>query len=126
MRAFPGTKRFKIIGFPRNNQIKLTPLQLSAEGILEIVERMSDTEDEKQKKRRLMERIFPSSEWTDGEIKKVNNVLGIGGNFRISINEFCETAPTIIRRNALGEERWFSRNHLPVCWQIKPHPPLHE
>lgn len=107
MKAFPGISHFKITGLPSNSKLRLEPLYLSSEGLEDA---LSHTKGDK--------------EWTDRELTKIKAVLGDGGSFRPEINPFFNTLPTIIRRNALGEVRWKSKNHMPISWKVTPHPEI--
>lgn len=114
MRAFPNTKQFKVTGFSTNEQILLAPLIMSTEGLFS---NMNDRNKDQNM-------VYGNFAWSDKEIKSINTILGIGGSFHPSVDVLLSTLPKIIRRNALGEERWKSNNHMPVSWKVTPHPKM--
>ncbi len=114
MKAFPATKRFKIIGFPMRDQIKLEPLEMSSEGLAEINNAGAS----------VAAKVYGGHQWNDKDTKSINTVLGIGGSYHPSVDLLLNTLPRIIRRNTLGEIRWKSSNNMPTSWSVPPHPEI--
>lgn len=114
MKAFPGTKRFKVIGFPTWEQIKLAPLMLSSEGI----------DDKQLSDEKAIRKLYGDHDWTREDIKSINTILGIGGSYHPSVDVLLRTSPCFVRRNTLGEIRWKSANHMPSTWRVTPHPKM--
>lgn len=115
MRAFPDTRRFSITGFDTNSRLTLAPRGLSSEGLPDIDWSSIDVE-------KTVARTYGCHGWERADIDKINKV--IKGICPLSIDSVLATLPTIIRRNALGEQRWKSDNNMPVCWKIPLHPTL--
>jgi CRISPR-associated endonuclease Csn1 len=42
----------------------------------------------------------------------------MGRGWIVSANVLFSSHPLVVRRNALGQERWQSAGHLPCCWQV--------
>lgn len=81
--------RWRVDGFCGESQLRLRPLIMSAEGL-------------------------PAD--AAPELKKVIDSIG----WKIYVNVlFSSTPVSVIRRNSLGQERWFSKSHLPVCWKVE-------
>ena len=120
MKAFPNTNRFKIVGFKSNSKITLKPLLLSSEGLPDPIVK-NDTAETIKLKNQLRLSTYSSNDWSDEDIKAINTVFGVGGSFSPSVDCLCSTHPITIRRNALGDVRWRSNNHMPVSWKIEPH-----
>lgn len=108
MKAFPETKRFKVAGFPTNEQIQLEPLLMSSESLPNLEELTPQ----------IAAMLYGDENIEKNEAKKINTVLGAGGSFHPSVDKLLNSSPTIIRRNTLGEIRWSSNNHMPVSWKV--------
>lgn len=88
---FPGTKRWKVDGFPDKEKLRLRPLQLAGEGLPEDVS--AGTEE----------------------------ILGPKGNgWRVAINALFKSSQlVVVRRTALGMVRKLSRRHLPLTTRLR-------
>lgn len=82
-------RRWVLKGFYGPSRLTLYPLLLSAEGL-------------------------PNDAHED--LTKIIDKKG----FVISVNPlFANGSVTVVRRTTLGEERWMSSSHLPICWESK-------
>jgi CRISPR-associated endonuclease Csn1 len=122
MKAFPGTKRFKIVGFGVNSKLSLAPIQIAREGVPNIGITEGDDDKTIANKLKNKQRTYKDFDWTDEDISDINKLLGIGAPWTPSIDVFCKTLPTFIRRDTLGRIRYKSNNHMPVTWKVTPHP----
>ncbi|MDO5721972.1 MAG: HNH endonuclease [Actinomycetaceae bacterium] len=87
--VFPETKSWSITGFESNSIINLKPTLISQEGLND-----------------------------DISTKSVVTVVA-GKGWRATVNTlFSKHAVTVIRRNALGEERWRASGRLPISWEV--------
>lgn len=92
LRDFVGDiSRWRVDGFDSNSKLRLHPAQLSEEGL---------QGDENANVKTAI------SKKSNGWRPSVNRLFGSG-------------QITIVRRNSLGQERWKSNSHLPVCWEVK-------
>jgi CRISPR-associated endonuclease Csn1 len=115
-------RRFTITGFSQKTKITIAALQFSGEGLPEDISIRNDL--------KLLEKTywFPqgsshdkeNADWDiDNDIRDIKKCIwGAKGELLISVDELLQTHPTIIRRDALGRERWHSRNHMPCCWKV--------
>ena len=84
LKEYPEAFSWRVCGFPENAKIRLRPNLISEEGF-------------------------------DADISEDVVKLVSGKGWWVSPNTLLGNGPvTVIRRNALGEERWLSRAHLPV------------
>jgi len=84
LKEYPEASSWRVCGFPENAKIRLRPNLISEEGF-------------------------------DADISEDVVKLVSGKGWWVSPNTLLGNGPvTVIRRNALGEERWVSRAHLPV------------
>lgn len=88
---FPGTKRWRVDGFPDKEKLRLRPLQLAGEGLPEDVS--AGTEE----------------------------ILSPKGNgWRVAINALFKSSQlVVVRRTALGTVRKLSRRHLPLTTRLR-------
>lgn len=124
MKAFPGTRRFTIVGFGVNSKLSLSPIQISSEGIPDISITDSDNEKSVARKEKSKKLVYGDYGWSDDDISDINKLLGEGAPWTPSVDVFCSTLPTFIRRNTLGRIRYQSNNHMPVTWKVTAHPSL--
>ena len=117
MRAFPGMRRFVITGFNTNAKLTLAPCMLASEGLPTI-----DWKGDAAGIEKAIEPTYGMQGWSKDDIAAINFVVEKG--CPLSVNEVLGTHPVIVRRNALGIQRWESDNNMPVSWAIMPHPPL--
>lgn len=117
MRAFPGTRQFVVTGFNTNSKLTLAPRLLASEGLPTI-----NWEDNEASIKDAVGRTYGRQDWGKDDVDAINSVIEKG--CPLSVNEVLGTHPTIVRRNALGVERWKSDNNMPVSWRVLPHPPL--
>lgn len=117
MRAFPGTKRFKIIGFMSRDKMKLRPIQFADEGLPSFGSKTDTFSGEQLYE---ISKVYGSHDWTIEELRKVNTIIENG--YQAYIDRLFSTHPTIIRRDVLGNMRMNSDNHMPICWHVMPHP----
>jgi len=124
LKAFPGTKRFRIIGFPVASKLSLAPILFASEGLPDVFESETDNEDIRKRKHKARRITYGNNAWTDDDIVAINKLLGIGASWTPSVDSLFSTYPTIIRRNTLGQIRWQSNNNMPVSWKVAPHPQI--
>jgi CRISPR-associated endonuclease Csn1 len=122
MKAFPETKRFKIVGFGVNSKLSLAPIQIAREGIPDIGIVEGDDDRTATNKLKDKRKTYGDFDWADEDISDINKLLGVGAPWTPSIDVFCKTLPTFIRRDTLGRIRYKSNNHMPVTWKVTPHP----
>jgi CRISPR-associated endonuclease Csn1 len=124
MKAFPKTRRFVVVGFGTNRDIKIAPIQFATEGLPE--EKLPNDANENQREQWLKTRVktYGGLEWSDEDVKAINNVIGQGGVYSPKVNALLKTRPKIIRRNTFGEERWRALKHMPLSWQVPPEPTI--
>ena len=89
--VFPGTKRWRVDGFPDKEKLRLRPLQLASEGLPE--DASTGTKE----------------------------ILGSKGKgWRVAINALFKSPQlVVVRRTALGEVRKLSRGHLPLTTRLR-------
>lgn len=86
----PGTTRWRVSGFEDNARIGMRPAQLSGEGL------------------------------PDNAPDAIQKPLLDSNGARANLNSLLNSGDvTIVRRDALGRERWRSSKHLPVCWRVR-------
>jgi len=111
MRVYPNTSRFKIVGFPTRDQIRLSPSQMASEGL---------GKDAKSAV------LLESDDWTESDNSNAltifGDIAGLNGSWHPSVDTLLTTHPQFIRRNTLGQERWYSKSHMPTSWRVSPHP----
>lgn len=88
---FPGTKRWRVDGFPDKERLRLRPLQLAGEGL---------------------------PEDASAGIKEILGPKGKG--WRVAINTLFKSPQlVVVRRTALGTVRKLSRGHLPLTTRLR-------
>lgn len=89
MKEYPGTTRWKVDGYESEVRLRLRPALLAAEGL---------DENASEPARKTLDR--------PGWLQSINPLLNT-------------TTLTVIRRDALGRERWSSAAGLPVSWRVE-------
>lgn len=111
MRAFPDTRRFKVMGFPQKTKIQLGPKELSSEGMVN-----PSTASGLVGCRQFLERLTDSSDWSDLEVKDVYRVIDKG--VTLSVDKVFSADPLVVRRSTLGYPRWKSTSNMPISWSV--------
>lgn len=115
MRSFPGTKRFKVTGFPQKTKIKLEALQLASEGLPDLEEI-----DDKEKRRHVMARTYGYDDWSEKDLATIRKAFGDGSGLPLAVDKLFSSGVTIVRRSVLGYPRWGGSNSMPSSWRTLP------
>lgn len=114
MRAFPGTKRFKVTGFPQKTKVAVEVLQMASEGLPDL-----DSIEDKKARARAMQRTYGYDDWSSEDIGKIRKAFGLGAGLLLGVDVLFSTGVTVLRRSALGYPRWENSNGMPMSWSTK-------
>lgn len=114
MRAFPGTRHFKVTGFPQRSKIKIEAQMLSSEGLPDL----SSIEDDAERSR-IIEDVYGGLAWTDDEVDTIRKAFGAHAGLLLSVDVLFATKPLVVRRSTLGYPRWRSKSNMPLSWTVE-------
>lgn len=87
--------RWVVTGFESATRINLRPSVLAFEGLSKVLERLD----------------------VDSKVLADVNTL-FSRSWRLTVGKILPYKATVVRRNTLGEKRYVSYNHMPVCWSF--------